>query len=148
MPITRGRWGSKLVLSLLFKNAKNEKQCSSSTLPGTWTTAISTNLIYLGKSELELEMHQLFSKFVSMDWEQKVVPWQPWNYSSAQLEHSLFRIKLMTIQQCWNHLVGLTKAHHFQFTIPGLDNVQVLGKTLLTIGLQPILRIQNAHGIK
>jgi hypothetical protein len=49
MPTTRGRWRSKLVLRLLFKNTKNEKQRSFSTLPRTWTTSISTNLIYLGK---------------------------------------------------------------------------------------------------
>jgi len=48
----------------------------------------------------------------------------------------------------WNHLVGLTQAHHLRFSIPCLQNVQVLSKTLLTIGLQPILKIQNSHGIK
>ncbi len=49
MPTARGRWGSKLVLRLLFKNTKNEKQRSSSTLVRTWTTAIFANLMYLGK---------------------------------------------------------------------------------------------------
>jgi len=43
---------------------------------------------------------------------------------------------------------GLTRPHHFWFTIPHLENVQMLGKTLLVVGLQPISRIQNVHGIK
>jgi hypothetical protein len=57
----------------------------------------------------------------------------------AKLEHSLFKIKLLMI------IVGLTRPHHFWFTIPHLENVQMLGKTLLIVGLQPILRIQNVH---
>jgi hypothetical protein len=49
MPTTKGKCESKVAHKLFFKNAKDDKQCSSSTLPRTWTMAIYTNLGYSRK---------------------------------------------------------------------------------------------------
>jgi hypothetical protein len=66
MPTTKGRWGSKLALSLFVKNAKDEKQHSSSTLPKAWATTWYIQEM----SVLKLKMRQLFSKSMLIDWKQ------------------------------------------------------------------------------
>ncbi len=55
MPTTRGGCESKVARKLSFENAKDETQCSSSTLPRTWTMAmaISANLRYSRKECLK-----------------------------------------------------------------------------------------------
>jgi hypothetical protein len=50
MPIVNYKWGFKAFESLFFKNDKNEKHCSSSIEPKTWTITTFASLMYLGKA--------------------------------------------------------------------------------------------------
>ncbi len=47
-----------------------------------------------------------------------------------------------------NYKIWLTIPQNLWFTIPCLQNFQVFGKIFLTLRLQPILWVYNAHGIK
>jgi hypothetical protein len=49
MPTTKGRWGSKVIQSLLLENSKDEKHHSSSTFLRTQTMVISMSLWYSWK---------------------------------------------------------------------------------------------------
>ncbi len=70
MPTTTPRWGSRELRSLVFKKDTDENTRSSSTLPITWTNAISASFKYSGnpcESTLEADIvrHNLVTGLTS-----------------------------------------------------------------------------------
>jgi hypothetical protein len=143
MPTTRDRWGFKVICILFFKKARDEKQRSPE--HEVWPSA---NLRYSRKECQNLKcMNYLPNacQWIEIKW------WFHGNveiFFHTSVQHTLFNIKLPMVKQRVNYKIWFTIPQNLWFTIPCLQNFQVFGKTFLTLKLQPILWIYNAHDIK
>ncbi len=126
--------GSKVAQSLLFRNARDEKQHSFSSVPRTWNLAISSSLKVFGEG-MGLNM-------ICMNCPWNVSQWieiKQWFHANVRivfhtwLEHALLNIKLPTIKQRCNYKSWLITPQHIWFTISSFQYFQVFGKLALTI---------------
>jgi hypothetical protein len=97
---------------------------------------------------LKLKMLELSSKFTSMDRDQMVVPWQPWNCFSYITSIDLIQHQAANSQgkgelQNLTHHTTKSLVHN---TMP--SKLPSVWQNSSQLKLQPILWIYNAHGIK